>query len=228
MENRVLENAVEDIELIKSVIDKTRKSFSGFSKIFIMWGILYLFMSALTFLQSMNMELTLSIYNEHMYLNYLVPAILFGIGAIIYLKVTKSQPLVGLERHLMVLWILVLIMQLVRMKVELSMDLDLLDGVTSNSGLTQIVTTSSFAHVTYGLGIASVMTGIFTELKNFKIVGLVYVLMALIHSYVGPGSMYDILSSFGYVILPFTLIYTGLYLKRYHERSEVNGTQLDS
>jgi len=228
MENQVLENAVDDISLIKNIIEKTRKSFSGFSKIFIMWGILYLFMSALSFLQSMNMELTLSIYNEHRYLNYLVPAILFGIGAMIYFKVTKSQPLVGLERHLMVLWILVLIMQLVRMKVELSMDLELLDGITSNNELTQIVTTSSFAYITYGLGIASVMTGIFTELKNFKILGLVYVVLALIHSYVGPGSMYEMLSSLGYVILPFTLIYTGLYLKRHHERSEVDGTQLDS
>ena len=222
-----LENAVDDLNIIKSVIEKTRKSFSSFSKIFITWGVMYLFMSALSFLQSMNMELTLSIYNEFRFLNFLVPAVLFGLGAIVYVKVTKSQPLVGLERHLMVLWILVLIMQLVRMRVELSMDIDFLEGVSSNSELTQIVTTSSFAYITYGLGIASVMTGIFTELKNFKVLGLLYVVLALVHSYIGPGSMYNMLSHLGYIILPFTLIYTGVYLKRYNERSNY-GTELDS
>ncbi len=213
-----LENAVDDLNIIKSVIEKTRKSFSSFSKIFIIWGVMYLFLSFLNFLQNMNMELTMSIYNEFQFIVYLIPLLLYGVGAYVFVNVTKKQPLVGLERHLMVLWILVITMQLMRVVVDIPMD-----GNMSKI----VIMTSNLAIMAYALGIALLMTGILTEIKNFKVMGVIYILFAFAYSYLPYYSIGKTLGSVGLIIMPFTLIYTGVYLKRYNERSNY-GTELDS
>jgi len=213
-----LQNAVDDISLIKNVINNTRRSFSSFSRIFIGWGIMYLFFSFLNFLQGMNMDLTISIYNEFRFLVYLIPALLYLIGGYMYYRVTKQQPLVGLERHLMVLWILIITMQLMRVVIEIPM--------TETMGKI-VVMTSNLGIMSYALGIALLMTGILTELKNFKVIGGVYIIFAFLYSYLPYYSFGKNLSVVGMLIMPLTLIYTGVYLKRQHERSN-NGTELNS
>ena len=45
MDEKVLQQAVDDISVIKGVIERTGKSFVSFSKIFIYWGILFIFNS---------------------------------------------------------------------------------------------------------------------------------------------------------------------------------------
>jgi len=208
-----LESVVDDISIIKSVIEKTRRSFVGFSKIFIIWGCMYIAMSLLSFVQNMNIEATMTFYNNVPLLVYLVPAVFFGIGGLVYFSVVRKQPLIGLERHLMTMWILVIFAQLIRMSIEIPMDAD-----TS----TMVVKTSNFAFVSYVLGIGLIMTGILTELKNFKFIGGVYILLALVHSYapsfVGGLSITRAMDSLGYVIMPFTLLYVGVYLRRQSER----------
>ena len=208
-----LESVVDDISIIKSVIEKTRRSFVGFSKIFIIWGCMYIAMSLLSFVQNMNIEATMTFYNNVPLLVYLIPAVFFGIGGLVYFSVVRKQPLIGLERHLMTMWVLVIFVQLIRMNVEIPMDADT---------TTMIVKTSNFTFVSYVLGIGLIMTGILTELKNFKFIGGVYILLALVHSYapsfVGGLSITRAMDSLGYVIMPFTLLYVGVYLKRQSER----------
>ena len=208
-----LESVVDDISIIKSVIEKTRRSFAGFSKIFIIWGCMYIAMSLLSFVQNMNIEATMTFYNNVPLLVYLIPAVFFGIGGLVYFSVVRKQPLIGLERHLMTMWVLVIFVQLIRMNVEIPMDADT---------TTMIVKTSNFAFVSYVLGIGLIMTGILTELKNFKFIGGVYILLALVHSYapsfVGGLSITRAMDSLGYVIMPFTLLYVGVYLRRQSER----------
>lgn len=221
MENQVLEKAVDDISLIKSIIEKTRKSFSGFSKIFIQWGILFSAFGFLQWIQTMNLEAMSEFYMKNQLMLFLLPLILFVIATIIYRRVVKKQPLIGLERHLMVLWIMILFLQIIPTKVSVSS--------LSNPNITRVVTTTNnFSIMVFALGIALVMTSVLTGLNIFKYVGFGYFILAFVHGYVPMYSLVYSLGQLGYVILPFTLLFTGIYLKKYHERSEVNGTQLDS
>jgi len=221
MENQVLENAVDDISLIKGIIEKTRKSFSGFSKIFIQWGILFSLMSLLQWIQGMNIEGTLAFYNNYRFLVYLTPIVLIILATLIYRNVVKKQPLLGLERHLMILWILILFLQVMPTRVTF------ID--TDNTNITtMITTTNNFSIVVFGLGIALAMTAVLTELKHFYYLAGIYFVLAFTYGYVYNWNLTQFIGSLGPIILPFTLIYTGLYLKRHHERSEVDGTQLDS
>lgn len=223
MEKQVLK-AVDDISLITSIINKTRQSFSGFSKIFIIWGCLYLFMTAIQVIQGMNVDSTIEFYLQHPYLTYLIPIALFGAGGGVMYKVTKAQPLLGLERQLMVLWVMVIFLQLMKVSVDIPFN----PAQTS-----QVYSTNNLAILVYGLGMALIMTGILTELKNFKVMGGLYLLVGFIYSY-GTSIPLDFILTFsqrldvlGYIIMPFTLLYTGVYLKKHHEGSTY-GTELNS
>jgi hypothetical protein len=220
MENKVLENAVDDISLIKNIIESTRKSFIGFSKIFIYWGILFGILSIIQWVQTMNMDATIAFYNDYQFLVFAIPIALIAVATIIYRSVVKKQPLIGLERHLMLLWILLLFIQAIPTRISIS-------NMGGNMS-TMVTTTNNFAIVAFALGIALIMTAVLTSLNIFKVIGSVYLVMALIYGYFPIGDMTTVLGGLGPVILPFTLLFTGVYLKKHHERSEVNGTQLNS
>ena len=207
-----LESVVDDIAIIKSVIEKTRRSFSGFSKIFVIWGCMYMVMALINFIQGMNEDMTLSFYESYPFLVYLVPIVFYGLGGLVYFRVVKKQPLIGLERHLMILWVLVIFLQVIRMRI-----------VVSGGGDTMMVLrTSNLAIMAYGLSIALIMTGILTELKHLSHMGGIYIFLSFSHSYVGGFSggysIVENLDKLGYIIMPFTLIYVGVYLKRQSER----------
>ncbi|MCH4886634.1 hypothetical protein EZV73_03595 [Acidaminobacter sp. JC074] len=207
-----LENVVDDISIIKSVIEKTRRSFSGFSKIFLIWGCMYIVMSLINFIQGMNKEMTMSFYASYTFMIYLMPLVFFLLGAYVFYRVVKKQPLIGLERHLMVLWVLVIFLQVIRMRV-----------VVENAGDTMmILRTSNLAIMAYGLSIALIMTGILTELKHLIHLGSLYIIIAFLHSYIGNFGLgytiVELLDKLGYIIMPFTLLYVGVYLKRQSER----------
>ena len=86
-----LESVVDDITIIKSIIEKTRRSFTGFSKIFIIWGCMYIVMSFLSFIQNMNIEATMAFYNDIPFLVYLIPVVFFCIGGLVYFSVVRKQ-----------------------------------------------------------------------------------------------------------------------------------------
>lgn len=44
MDQKVINEAVENISIIKGVIERTGKTFVGFSRIFICWGFLFTFL----------------------------------------------------------------------------------------------------------------------------------------------------------------------------------------
>ncbi|HOV27135.1 MAG TPA: hypothetical protein PK566_12375 [Pseudobacteroides sp.] len=55
MDEKKLNEAVENISLIKDEIDKTSKSFSAFSKIFIYWGALFILNSIISLFMVANL-----------------------------------------------------------------------------------------------------------------------------------------------------------------------------
>lgn len=221
MEKELLKNAVEDISLIKSVINRTKNSFSGFSKIFILWGILFSGLSFLQWVQNMNIEATLNFYTTHQYLSYLTPLLMIAIAATIYKVVANKQPLEGLERHIMLLWIFIILMLMIPTQVRI-IDPDNLmtDQIT--------ISTNNLSLSIFALGIALIMTSVLTELQIFKPIGITYLAIAFVHSYFYFSFIETIAPILGYLILPFTMIFTGVYLKWYHERSRKDGTEFNS
>ena len=65
----------------------------------------------------MNREQVLNISIKYPVLNYIFPVgIITLFAVIIYRSVSKKIPLVGLEKHLMIVWILTLAMNVIRLK----------------------------------------------------------------------------------------------------------------
>lgn len=222
MENKLLKNAVDDISLIKNIIESTRKSFVGFSKIFILWGVLFAILSITQWVQTMNLEATKAFYNEYQFLVFVIPITFIILATIIYKNVVRKQPLVGLERHLMVLWIMLLFIQTMPTKVSVNNlnDPNMLQMVT--------ITTNNFSIMAFALGIALVMTAVLTGLNKLKYIGFIYFVFAFIYGYLPFYNLNNTLGQLGFIMLPVTLLMTGVYLKKHNERSEISGTQLNS
>lgn len=212
-----LEQAMDDLSLIKMVMTKTRKNFQSFSKVFIGWGIVWAFFTLLSVLQGINIEKTIAMYTQNSWLMYVVPIMLFGLCALILYSVTKKHPLVGLEKHLMIPWMMVLLIPLIRITV--SVDIDTVNKM--------MITVNNSTIVVFALSILLVVTGILTELKVFNILGGIYLGVTLLGSLVPAIPIISFVDVIGVYIMPFTLLFVGVYLKVYHERSN-NGTQFNS
>jgi hypothetical protein len=65
MDEKTLHEAVENISLIKGVIDRTSRSFVAFSKIFIYWSILFILNSVITLLMTLNKEKVLEVSKQY-------------------------------------------------------------------------------------------------------------------------------------------------------------------
>lgn len=221
MEERLLKDAVEDISLIKAMIEKTRKSFLGFSKIFIGWGLMYLGVSLLHMIANMHPEATRSFYSDHQLVVYLVPMLLIALAVFIYHKVSKKQPLNGLERHLMVLWGLILLLLMIPIRVEL------MSEATGAYEYT-LVTVNNFSTSMFSLGIALAMTSALTEIKVFKYMATGYMIYGFLFAYFHIGLLDDLSVPVSLIILPGTLLFTGIYLKHYQGRSHGDGDPINS
>lgn len=212
MEEKVLQQAVNDISVIKGVIERTGKSFISFSKIFIYWGILFIFNSIInTMAYSGKFKL---LYNYPI-VNFIFPVALTAFAAIlIYRHISKKIPLVGLEKQLMKVWLLILVMNVIPPKVSVFITEPATEIVTIHTDLTPILF--------FSLAVALITTSLFTGYRQLKYTGAIYILISLLYAYVIPASANEItLFQLPYILaLPFTFIYTGLFLKSRQVRSE--------
>ena len=101
MDEKALHEAMENISIIKGVMERTGKSFTAFSKIFIYWGMLFIVNSIIILMMFSNEEKRLDLLNSFPMLNFFPIGIIALIAAFIYWKVSKKIPFVGLEKHLM-------------------------------------------------------------------------------------------------------------------------------
>jgi len=215
MDEKVLQQAVDDISVIKGVIERTGKSFVSFSKIFIYWGILFIFNSIINTMAYTGKFEFFSILYSYPVVNFIFPVALTAIAAIlIYRHVSKKIPLVGLEKQLMKIWLLILIMNVIPPKVSIAAAEPSAEFITIHTDLTPTLF--------FSLAVALIATSLFTGYRQLKYTGAVYVLISLLYAYVIPASANEItLLQLPYILaLPFTFIYTGLFLKSRQARSE--------
>ncbi|KNY30021.1 hypothetical protein [Pseudobacteroides cellulosolvens] len=225
MDEKKLNEAVENISLIKGVIDKTSKSFSAFSKIFIYWGMLFILNSIVTLFMIENKDSIFEVFKNYHFIWFILPVGIVALMAtLIYRNISKKIPLVGLEKHLMKLWILILIMNIIPVKINVN--------APQSSGIdlqTIVVQTSYFSTTLFSLAIALIVTSLFTGYKHLMKMGAVYIGISLINAYSNisftDATIFQLLYS---LALPFTFLYTGFYLKAQQARGEQLGYKFDS
>jgi hypothetical protein len=208
MDEKTLNEAVENISLIKGVIDRTSKSFTAFGKLFIYWGLLFILTSAITLLMTVNKGAVPKIVAGNPIVNFLFPmGIIALIAFAIYILVSRKLPLVGLEKQLIKVWLLVLVMNVLPPKIMIQVA----NGINP-MGIT--VQTSRLSVLLFSLAIALIVTSLFTGYRQLGITGIVYIAISVLYSYthfrVFDVTIMQILST---VAIPFTFIYTGIYLK---------------
>lgn len=178
MDNKVLNEAVENISLIKGLIERTSKSFASFSKIFICWGILFIFNSIVQLLVFANFEKTMALSEFSPVIYYVFPmGIVALLAAIIYRSVSKKSPLIGLEKHLLILWLLILVMNVIPNKfvIDTGAYANTFERIivhANNLSMTniQIFSSNSFIQVTHAIPLpfTFLYTGFYLKLRQVR------------------------------------------------------------
>ena len=214
MDEKILSEAVENISLIKGVIDRTSKSFVAFSRIFIYWGILFILNSVVTLVMTMNEEFMIHIMTRYPVLNYALVGVIVLVAALIYRNISKKIPLVGLEKHLMKIWLLTLIMNAIPKRVEI-----IQTTATAIDMSSIIIKTNTFSMMIFSLAIALIATSLFTGYKKLMYLGVTYISISIVYAYfnlnVLDARLIEILQ---FMVLPFTFLYTGFFLKSQQAR----------
>lgn len=209
MDDRLINEAVENISLIKGIIDRTSKSFAAFSRIFIYWGILFIINSAIQELMMANQDKLLEISIRYPIINYIFPVgIVALIAALIYRNVSKKISLVGLEKQLMILWLLILVMNIIPQKITI-------DTLEAEQNLrTVVVHTNNFSAMLFSLAVGLIATSMFAGYKQLKYTGIVYIIISLAYAFFDiPIFTEGIVRVLYFISLPFTFLYTGFFLK---------------
>lgn len=220
MENHNFETAIHDLSLIKKVILTTRHSLTSISKIFIYWGLLAIVYNVFNWYQAQDMDKTINFYANHQLLMFLPSIVLLLVAIGIYKAVTKKSTLIGLEKHLLLLWVLLIFLCSIPTRINI---------LTTDINLAQInIETNNISTIIFALGIALIMTAVLTDLRLLVYIGTCYTITALGHAYFNLSVIQSLVTILQYTIIPFTFIFTGIYLKKKHEENDLNEYQLNS
>lgn len=204
MEDKAYLEAVENLSLIRGVLERTRKSFAAFSRIFIYWGLLFLVNAiGVSFLVSYSANAG-NAGQLYPIFQYVLPLARIAIAVIIYLFIVRRIPLVGLEKYLMIVWILVITMNMLPPRINLVTSTPLPDMAYV------AIQYSTLPIELFSLAIALIATGMFTDFKTLKYVGIAYIALSATFSYL-PIPIFD--SLFHLFVLPITLLYLGFFLR---------------
>lgn len=206
MDELTLNEAVENISLIKGVIDRTSKSFTAFSKIFIYWGLLFILNSVITVLMITHKDQVINLGMKYPFLGYLFPiGVIALLAFIIYRAISKKIPLVGLEKHLMKVWLLILAMNVIPPKISVD--------TTMNMGNAATISYNGLSPMLFSLAIALIITSLFTGYKQLGYVGLIYIAISVLHAYFNLSMFQSLFQLLAVIALPLTFLYTGFFLK---------------
>lgn len=207
-----LDKAIDDISIIKGVIEKTSFSFKAFSKIFIYWGILFLIQSIYLAIVQMNLKEYINFMARYSILNYTFPTICIALIAIgIYWFVTKKKPLIGLEKHLIKIWVLLLILNILPPRINI--DNPVKGSIVPDS---IIVGINNLSTVYFSLAIGLIITAMFTKYKKTLIPAIIYLCVSFLNTYTDIISFNgNLMNGLNFVALPFTFLFLGIYLKIY-------------
>jgi hypothetical protein len=114
---------------------------------------------------------------------------------------------VGLEKHLMKVWLLVLAMNVIPPKIGIS-------TATAAMDLGSIsVQSNNFSIILFSLSIALITTSLFTGYKQLSYAGIIYITISVFHSYLNLSVFEGLVQVLSLIAIPSTFLYTGLFLK---------------
>ncbi len=207
MDNDQITEAVDNISLIKGIINRTSRSFTTFGRIFIYWGLLFILNSAATLFVIQNKEQMLDLSLRYPLANWVFPLGIIALAAaLIYRAISKKTPLIGLEKHLMILWLMILVLNVLPPRIMIDSAGVALQSVT--------VHTSNFSPMFFSLAIALVMTSLFTGYRRLMHIGLLYIAISVLYAFCNFPVFDSKVSQFlSLLALPFTFLYTGFFLR---------------
>lgn len=193
-----LNDAIENINLIKQVIDKsTTNSFLPLEKIMLWWGVLFLLNSLYVKLFFFNsFAKSVLILGIFPYLSGMKFVIFIMIGILIYLFFSLKLNLAGKSKQIMRLWVFVIAFNLLIPKLLALHDEQL------NMLMFQIKT--PILLITFALSLF--FTNISLGIKFTKWMGSIYILIAFFAFLPGKVSPY-----FDLILWPITFIILGIY-----------------
>lgn len=206
-------NAIDDIRLIKDVIEKTASSVSNFGRVFLGWGFLFMLLGVLIVIfRPSQFEL----FQRMPLLGYLfISCPILIIAYIIFRKISKKYPLIGLSKQLFKLWLFVFAMHIF---------LTTFDSICAIAfDLPQTSGHLIFSMCLFGWAFALMATNVLTNYKLPGFLALIYAFLALILALPTPITADGLLSLamhkywfvglFTVFVWPLTLIILGGYLE---------------
>ena len=141
-------------------------------------------------------------------MSYAPNVVITLIAVLVYRFISKKIPLVGLEKHLMKLWILILVMNMIPNRINI---------INSNSAtnLQRVsIEVNNFSTMIFSLSIALIVTSLFTGYKQLSYVGIIYIILSVLYAF-GDLSIFNgpLIQLLSFIALPFTFLYTGFFLK---------------
>jgi len=211
MNNEMSQKAIEDIKYIKEVIQKTSSSMAAFSNIFIGWGLLFLVINIIFYIGS-KIPIPFLMDKMNLYDIFMKVLILLALPLIIvitvimYKKIVKENPLKGVSKQLMNLWIYIIIFNAV-CYAGLSFSVNTIDNqITYRVHILGGLSLIPIALFVFAFGLLCI--NVFTGFKFPAVFALVYAIAGFYFLF--SGVTYPLL----YLMLtPVTLLVIGLYLK---------------
>jgi hypothetical protein len=217
MENKSKhEKALEDINLIKEIIQKTSTSMEAFSHIFITWGILFLILSLLLimgmFIPVPGVRTDVIKFNDSslisiasggldplhiviICLSYLIWPLFFFITRKLYKNTISTYPVKGVSKQLMDVWIYILIL--------ISLCFIIPNTYTNQFRITFL----AVELILFALGLFYIYA--FTKLRFPFILSIVYSLSGL---FIMLSSYYN--TCLRILLIPFTFLIIGFYFRQ--------------
>jgi len=215
MDDKTLHEAVESISVIKRVMERTNKSFTAFSKVFIYWGLLFIINGIITLVMPSNRDKMLDAVSRFPVINFIFPVgIIAVIAALIYWFISEKIPFVGLEKHLMKVWVLMLLMNVIPPKISIHSS----SATADMANIT--IQTDNFSLILFSMAVALITTAIFAGYKNLRNLGIIYICISVIYAFIRlPLLEGSTLLHFLYtIVLPFTFLYVGFFLRSQQAR----------
>lgn len=160
----ISEKAMEDLNLIKEVIDRTSNSLISFSRIFIGWGLLLCIAVIFTIIGHYS---TSSVFESAVF-QLILGILILVIGVMIYIFIARKYSLMGLSRQLMMMWLSVIVFDLL---------IAIVPAVLSDTLQAPYYDTLPLFLMSFAFGF--ICTSIFTRLKLPGILAFLYVLLAI-------------------------------------------------
>lgn len=201
MDKNTLEKATEDLNFIKEVIDQTSNSLISFSRIFIGWGLLLSISVIFTIMGHFSPNPVF----ESICFQLVSSIIIFAVGLIIYIVVSRRYSLKGLSRQLMTLWLYIIAFDLL---------IAIISTALSTTLQAPYYDTFPIFLVSFALGF--ICTSIFTRRKLPGILALIYVLLALYFMQMPALLSYSVSFKMDYLsafLLPLGFLILGGYLE---------------